>query len=257
MSVTCIVPVHNHWKTTAECLASIFKSDIPFPYKVIVIDDLSTDFTAKFLQNLLDMNKYPLTVLQNSANKGYLESTNAALQIVDTEYIVFMNNDVHLDKDCIKNLIEVYKKYPDTGILGATQYNSYWEEMSPLKFFVRGAGATQINHIRVSNIPKDLKDSEIIYVDDVHFACALTSKKVVDKVGPLDPQFGEGNYDQEDYCLRVRESGYQIAVAPKARFIHYGSVSVSDNMAYYSHLLDKNRVLFMKKWGDKLSQNKI
>lgn len=254
MSVTCIVPVHNHWKTTAECLATIFKSGLT-DYKVIVIDDVSTDLTSSFLKTVA--KDYPITIITNVTNKGYLGSTNEALKIIDTEYIVFMNNDIHLDPDCLKVLIETYKKHPEIGILGATQYNKNWEEMSPLKFFLRGDKATIRDHIVTSNIPKDLKDSDVIFCDDVHFACALTSKKVVDKAGPLDIDYGLGNYEQESHALTIKELGYQIAICPKAKFIHYGSISVNDDIEKYSTLLNKNREIFFRKWGDKLKNGQI
>jgi hypothetical protein len=159
MSLNIIVPCWNHWKTTANCLVSIFKSKIPIPYQVTVINDNSTDYTKSLLEIVIKEG-YPISVITNSFNKGYVSSVNEALKINNSEFILFMNNDVILDKDCILNLLESYQKYPRVGVLGATQLDSNREESSPLKYFLRGEKATIRDHIICTNIPKSLKESD-------------------------------------------------------------------------------------------------
>ncbi len=257
MSISLIVPVYNHWQVTAKCLISILKSDIPIKYEIIVIDDASTDATQQLIRTVIKEN-HPVTLITNMENKGYILSTNEALKIIDSKYILFMNNDVYLDKTCIKELLRVYETYPDVGVLGGTQYADGWKETdSALKFFTRGDKATIRDHMITSKIPDNLKNSDIVYCDDVHFACALTTKAVVDKVGLLDEEFLLGCYDQEDFCLRVKELQMQIAVCPKAKFIHYLSVSTRDKFYEYQRALDANRITFFKKWGEKLRNNQI
>jgi O-antigen biosynthesis protein len=251
--LTLIIPAHNHYITTARCLATIFKSDLK-DYKVVVIDDACTDFTNKLLYRIQEEGR-PLEVLHNQIQVGYVDSTNSALKKLDTEYFVFMNNDVLLDPICIRELIAEQFKHPEYGILGGTQYDREWKEQAPLKYFVRGEQATISNHIIMKNLPE--KYGDIIPVDDTHFACSLCSKRVLDKVGLIDTIYSPGNYDQEDYCLRVLEAGFKIGIVPKAKYIHNASTTTSDNMAFYSQVLDRNRIVFWNKWGDKLRQNKI
>ncbi len=256
-NLTIIFPVHNHWKTTANCLISILKGNISDSKeeKIIVIDDASTDETPALLTTV--KKEYPnLEIITNETNVGYVPSVNKALRIVKTKYILLMNNDVFLSNGCIPTLVETFEKFPLMGMLGGLQLDKNQNELSPLKFFKRGSEATIRDHIMVSNVPENLKEASIIFVDDVHFACALTSTTVVNKVGLLDEDFGKGNYDQEDMSLRIREAGYQVAICPKAKFIHLVSVSVADDMPYFSKLLDRNREIFFKKWGEKL-RNKL
>ena len=254
-NVSLVIPCYNHWRTTAECLATIFNSGLT-DYKVIVVDDVSTDATPKLLQTVISQG-YPVQVITNKENKGYIGSTNVALKIVDTDFIALMNNDVHLDKMCIKNLIETYKKHSDVGVLGAAQFDKHWKPLAQLKFFKRGEEAMMIDHMVVTNIPEELQNAEIIYCDDVHFACALISKEVLNKVGLLDEDMKGGNYDQESYCCAVKEAGWRIAVCPTAKYIHYCSVSVADQWGYYCQMLNVNRQIFFKKWGQKLKESKI
>lgn len=256
MSVTMAVPVHNHWQVTAKCLISIFKSEIPYDYKVVVIDDASTDATQKLL-DVVKKERKNLRVITHTKNLGYVLSVNEVLKTFDTEYILFMNNDVLLKKDCVAELVKNFEKHPDVGILGGTQHDSNWNQMAPLIFFLRGEKAIQRDHVVSTNIPKDLMGSDTVYCDGVHSPCALTSKQVVEKVGFWDEDFSPGNYEQEDYCLRIKEAHYQVAICPKAKFIHFLATSVSDNLPYWSHILDINREKFLKKWGEKLRNNLV
>lgn len=237
-------------------MASIFKSDIPGSYKIIVVNDCSTDITAKFLTHLIKKEGRPIEIIENKNNLGYVHSTNRALKEVKSEFILLLNNDIILDKDCIKNLLKAYQK--DFGILGATQYDYKWRELSPLKYFKRGEEATTRDHIVVKNLPKDLnKEVNIIYTDDVHLGCALLNKNVLDKVGLLDEQFAPGNYEQEDWCLRMKEAGFLVGICPMAKYIHLVGISALDKAIKYTNALNRNRKLFHRKWGEKLRKNEI
>lgn len=257
INLTILIPVYNHWKTTATCLSSIFKSETDLKYDAIVIDDASTDSTSTFLKYLKEKENRPVTIIRNEKNLGFVESLNVGITNSIGNFVLFLNNDVSLDKNCISELHSKLVQYEDVGILGALPCNPNWESPAPLQYLLRGENATIRDHVISQSIPKDLIDSNIIYTDIAPIACFMMKKSLIDKLGLLDMRFSPANYEQEDYCLRAKEAGYQVAVCPKAKFIHYGAVSVSDNIVYYSQILNRNRELFLKKWGNKLLNNKI
>ena len=53
-------------------------------------------------------------------------------------------------------------------------------------------------------------------------ACALTPREVFESVGGLSVQF-PGNWNDIDYCLKVRQSGRRVLVTPLARMYHFES----------------------------------
>jgi len=257
MSLSILIPVYNHWKTTATCLSSIFRSETNLKYDVIIIDDASTDYTSVFLKYLKEKENRPVTIITNEKNLGFVESLNVGITNSTGDFVLFLNNDVSLDKNCISELHSKLLQYEDVGILGALPCNPNWESPAPLQYLLRGENATIRDHVVSQAIPKDLIDSNIIYTDIAPIACFMMKKSLIDKLGLLDMRFSPANYEQEDYCLRAKEAGYQVAVCTKAKFIHYGCVTVSDNMPYFSKVLDRNRSLFHEKWGQKLRENKI
>ena len=39
--------------------------------------------------------------------------------------------------------------------------------------------------------------------------CLLIRDRVVQELGPLDEQYGIGNYEDDDYCMRAMRAGYR------------------------------------------------
>ena len=258
MNLTIVIPVFNHWKTTAQCIASILKNEIPIPYKILIVNDASTDLTSTLLKNVQKEGKIwcsylSLEVIRNEKNLGYILSTNIGLKNSNSDYILLLNNDVILQENCIRELLKASQEYPNIGLLGALQLDEN-KNLVPLKTFLRGEKATIRDHIVSKELPKDLNtpfDNDIVMV-----ACVLIPRTTLEKVGYFDEQFQLGCYEQEDYCLRMKEAGLRVAFCPMAKFIHIGSVSTM-GLQEYSIALDKNRELFHKKWGKKLTEGII
>jgi GT2 family glycosyltransferase len=253
-----VIPVYNHVEVVSKCLASIFKSDLKdITYRVIVVNDASTDSKIDALLSLIVKEKYPLKVIKNEENIGYILSTNIGLKDTTADYVLLLNSDIILDKDCIKILLENIKKYPDIGLLGATRYAEDWKTQYPFSTFLRGEKATIRDHIVPFTISENLNTSNVVYCDLISVACVLISREAINKVGYYDEIFKLACYDQEDYCLRVREAKMQVAFCQSAKFFHKHMASVVDKYQEYSIALDANRIKFFEKWGEKLRKNEI
>ncbi len=52
--VSIVIPIHNGWELTAKCLWALVTEKSKVPYEVIVVDDASTDETARLLTMWMD-----------------------------------------------------------------------------------------------------------------------------------------------------------------------------------------------------------
>ena len=89
------------------------------------------------------------------------------------------------------------------------------------------------------------------------FGCAMLKKKCWEKVGYYDEQFVPCMYEQEDFCLRIKNYGYKAVLSPKAHCIHSVAQTTSFNLSYFTKIVNINREKFKKKWGDQLRRNEI
>jgi GT2 family glycosyltransferase len=80
-------------------------------------------------------------------------------------------------------------------------------------------------------------------------ACFMVRTEVFDQVGGFDELFGT-EYNDVDFCLKVREAGYTNLYVPHCELYHYESISRghphSTSESYKKHVKEVN--LFRKKW---------
>jgi hypothetical protein len=79
--------------------------------------------------------------------------------------------------------------------------------------------------------------------------CLCISRAVIEEVGGIDPRYGMGNFEDDDFCIRVRAAGYQIAVCEDAFIHHFGSVSFATNKVDYSATMERNWKIFATRWN--------
>ena len=252
--ISIVIPVYNHWRMTASCLASIFKSDIPKDsYEIIVVDNASTDMTPKLLSYLQDVGE-PLKIVRNKENKDYLLAANQGWKLVETPYVLHLNNDVTLDPHCISLMLNPFVD-SQIGIVGAVQYFLNGTREPPLRWFYRGD--QNVGNLYRTELTKEQEEMSYVECDVVGFACAMVKREVWKSIGYFDEQFAPSMYEQEDYCLRAKKAGFKTVLVPNAYFVHRVAVTTADNPAYYQKVIRRNRELFRKKWGEKLRNNEI
>jgi len=92
--------------------------------------------------------------------------------------------------------------------------------------------------------------SEPTKVEEIGFACtALTlfKTKVMREVGLFDENFTKWSFDT-DYSWRIKEKGYKVVVAPKAKAIHLASYTISQDPQLKRKYEIQDRVYLVKKW---------
>jgi tetratricopeptide (TPR) repeat protein len=72
---------------------------------------------------------------------------------------------------------------------------------------------------------------------------------VFQKVGFYDERYGKGNFEDDDYCLRVRYHGYRNLFADDSFIHHYGSVSFNQESVDWRALMIENQKKYEQKWS--------
>lgn len=102
LDLSVIIPLYNVEKYIEECLDSILTQKIDYTYEIILVDDGSTDKTAKLVEPYLKDN-IKLICQQNS---GQSVARNRALYESHGKYIMFVDGDDVLLPDAIQNLMD-------------------------------------------------------------------------------------------------------------------------------------------------------
>ena len=112
-TLSLIIPYFNDFKTIGNCLDSIFIQDIPDDWKVdvIVVDDASRISCKEYIKNHLKN----IHLVVNEINLGPAKSRNRGVNESNGELIAFVDADVELGVDWIKNAIYFMEKTTVAG----------------------------------------------------------------------------------------------------------------------------------------------
>lgn len=236
--VTVLILTLNSWKFTAQCLDSL-ESKTTVPYKALVIDNASTDETVSALRA-----NPRFFHIENSVNLGFARGFNVGLELIDTPYFAILNNDILLTKNWLKDMLkhlEADEKLmlvgPRSNYVSGPQlvqqccYNDTFEMETYVKNFAGRAV------------------EPLTYIPRIVFFCALFNSTVLNTVGLLDERFEMGNFEDDDYCLRIHKAGLKTAMVNKVFVHHYGSRTFRAEEIDYGKAMAENKSRFMKKWG--------
>jgi GT2 family glycosyltransferase len=80
-------------------------------------------------------------------------------------------------------------------------------------------------------------------------ACWMMPWEVYERLGPLDEGFNPLQFEDIDYCYRVRHAGYRVVYLPSVEMYHFENVTSGDTPAInYTYVTIKNGMRFKRKW---------
>jgi len=253
-----VILVHGRFDLLYKCIQAIPLACGDITYKVILFDNASPKKDAdEFYRNITDSH---IKIVRQSQNYGFPRGCNMAVKHGDAPIILFLNSDVILFPDSIAPLM----KDMDDETIGATGMKLLFPpdvKANKLRDDIRPAGTVQ--HVgMMTNLHGNFVHSFIGWsADNLHVnavrnvyavtgAALMTKRKLFQRVGGFDERYGQGTFEDVDYCLKLRELGYNIVVNVNAVGWHYtGATSETYQIGFP---LNENRMLFMQRWASKL-----
>lgn len=255
-STDIIVCVHNALDDVKRCLYSVLSNTIP-PYNLIIVDDGSGPDTKTFLEEF--SIGQPCTLIRNEVASGYTCAANVGLRASKGDFIVLLNSDTIVSCRWLDRMIECINSDNCIGMVGPLSNTASWQSV-PKIFDANGDWAT-------NQLPPGLSVNEYanevarvsprIYprVGFLNGFCLLISREVINDVGYFDDViFARGYGEENDYCLRVTDKKWHLAVADDCYVFHAQSKSYSNKRrAELSRLAGD--ALAKKHGQDRIDQN--
>lgn len=245
--VSYVILSYNTLDYTKACIESIRTTCYSQCYEIIVVDNASNDGSVEWLSKQDD-----IILIKNNENKGFPAGCNQGINAANPDNDIFLlNNDtIMLPNSLFWLRIGLYND-ENVGATGAvTNYASNNQ-------IVGGQYHTIDEYIRFGtsiNVPDANPYEEKIFL--IMFAM-LIKRKCLNSVGLLDELFTPGNFEDNDYGLRIMENGYKCMLCHNSYVYHFGSKSFGKNPKHYEDIYNINREKFINKWGDYLSKNNL
>ena len=112
--ITILMPVYNVEKYVQEAIESILKQTYK-AFKLLILDDCSTDNTAKIVKGFNDER---IHYVRQEKNLGLADNLNVGIELADTEYLARMDGDDISVATCLEKQINYLDSHPETGVCG-------------------------------------------------------------------------------------------------------------------------------------------
>lgn len=241
--VSVIVLAFNNLELTRACLESIHAQSNWPNLEVIVVDNASSDGTREFLRDW-ERGGAGRKAILNDENLGFAAGNNVGLAAAGGEYLVLLNNDTCVTPNWIRTLVNHLGRNPGIGIIGPVTNNIGNEARVDVRYDdMRGmrtaAAAYTRRHV-----------GELLPIRTVAFFCVAMPRSTYETVGPLDPAFGVGFFEDDDYCRRIEAAGLKVACAEDV-FVHHHLSASFDKLKAEARqqLFLRNKAIYEAKWG--------
>lgn len=201
MTFSVIIPAYNAARTLPQTLASLATAD-PAPLEVIVVDDGSTDDTARIART------YGVRVIRLERNLGAATAKNRGAAAAAGEILFFTDADVVVPPRTFALLDEIFQQSTCEGVVGlldentphanwASQFKNLWMHFT----YARFGGAPRIGLFYTS--------------------VAAMRRAVFSKTGGFDENYrGASIAEDTEFGQRAWGQGVHIVLEPRLRVVH-------------------------------------
>ena len=261
MNVSLAIINYNSRDKLRKCLDTLPEVVRGEPYRVLVIDNASSDGSATMVSRRYGKR---FEVIANKANLGFGRAVNQALDKTSSDCLLVLNADIEVEEGAIEALVDFMERTPDAGVAGGKLLDSAGEVQSSCRTFYN---ATVIMMRRTPLgwfLPKSNAEREHLMLDWDHNserkvdwlqgACLMLRRETMEQVGGMDERFFL-YFEDVDLAKRVAEAGKGVYYVPQARFTHQyrrGSHGGLFNLERLHHLNSALRYLNKHSRGGRL-----
>lgn len=224
---------------TLACLESISTLQVA-PGKIHVVDNASEDDSAGRIRQAFPLVKVSL----NASNLGFGAGLNALMETLvggGCEWIWLLNNDTRVEPGTLEALLAKARAHPDTGAIGACIVDM--EAPDEVQTWGGGRIGWWRGHSRHFTAP--VSDRRLDYLTG---ASLLLRTQALRRIGLFDPRFFL-YWEDVDLCLRLKQAGWKLTVAPEAVVRHRLSGSTGEASPRKDELINASAVRFFRKHG--------
>ena len=246
-SVSLIVPTRDHVDLLKCCIDSLLKTDYP-SIEVIVMNNDSADADAlAYLEQLKHKN---IRVIDHPGCFNFAAINNHAVQQASGSIIGLINNDIEVTHP---NWLKVMVRQLLRLNVGAVGAKLLWRNG-----MVQHGGVVLGLHGLAGHTGNDWYNDDAGYfgynqmirsVSAVTAACLVCRREDYNAVDGLDEHAFPVNFNDVDFCLKLRMLGKRIIWTPEAELIHAESASRGEDVTPDRRArMDREKNQLIQKW---------
>jgi len=234
--ISVVIPAYNSKAKITECLVSLKNQSYNKPYEIIVVDDGSTDNTAKEAKKSRDVR------VIRQENAGPAKARNTGAKAAKGEIILFTDADCIADPDWISQMLKPFGDKKVVGVQG--RYKTRQNGIVPI-----------FTQLEIEQRYEKMKMEKSI--DFIGSYSAAYRKDVFLKFNGFDESFPTASGEDPELSFRIAKAGHKMVFNPHAVTYHTHSTSLGRYLksryvrGYWGRLLYKKHPDMKKKGSSK------
>ena len=223
--VDVVVPVYRGLDETRSCLLSVLMNPGKPLGRLIVVDDRSPDKTlSAWLREL--SSTHQIHLVRNSRNLGFVSSVNRGMGEAGSHDVVLLNSDTEVPPGWLERLTAQAYASPRIATVSPFSNNA---TICGYPANEGGPPAFGLPVEALDEICRTVNAGRAVDVPTTVGFCMYIRRKALEEVGAFDAKrFTLGYGEENDFCLRAGERGWQHRLACDVFVYHKGSVSFGD-----------------------------
>lgn len=218
--ISVIIVNRNTADLLVRCLGHVYESAQDFPTQVIVVDNGSTDDSVARVRS-----EYPgAAILEAGRNLGFAAANNLGLEIAYGEFVLLVNTDAMLDRECVPKLVELMTNDPQIGMAGPQLLNDDRTPQTSYEAVPTLATETLNRSLLKRLFPSRFPDKRRALTEPEPVEALIGAVMIArrDALVALEG-FDEGYFfflEETDLAVRMRDAGWKVVHEPRAYAVH-------------------------------------
>ena len=240
--ISIITINYNGLADTCALIESIPEND---HVEIVVVDNASRNDEASIISQ-----RYPhIHVVSSKSNLGFAGGNNLGIKAATGKYLFFLNNDTVMegtDAQKLQSLQMLVSRLESSDSIGVVCPKiRFYQEQRLIQF----AGYTPLSSVTVRNRAIGCGEVDRGQYDIphptpyAHGAAMMVKREAVDKAG-LMPECYFLYYEELDWSMMFRHSGYELWYEPACTIFHKESQTTGQSSPLRTYYLTRNRLLF-------------
>lgn len=223
MLIDVIIPIYNAFEMTKQCINSVLENTEKGSYRLVLINDNSTDTRINEFIKQFDGDANDNIVINNEANLGFVKSVNIGMKISDND-VVLLNSDTEVTENWLNKMKAC--AYRETTIATVTPLTNNGTICSVPDFCCDNKIPDNFSLKEYALMIERTSLREYSEIPTAVGFCMYIKRSVINEIGYFDEVlFGKGYGEENDFCYRASEYGYKHVVCDDTFIYHKGSMS--------------------------------
>ena len=224
-SLAVVIPTHNR-RAILERTLDALDAQSQLDFRIVVVDDGSTDGTFEWLERRAERASGPRLVARRQENRGQGQARNRALREVDEELVLFLGDDIIPLPDFVAEHLVAHARPAGggapTAVVGFTDWRRSEMKVTPA--------------LEMANVEgHQFGFAHMTAGEEVPFTCFYTSNLSLPRrlLGdePFDAAFAAYGWEDIELGYRLSRGGLRLVYHPPAAAEHLHPMTLGDLFA--------------------------